>query len=129
MLEGYGPGDLVIVVSDHGFEPGLRLGTLTGVHGTELAADGVMFMRGPGIPAATDTKGVTVNDVTPTILAWLGLPVAEDMDGGSVPFLEKRFEVEPIPTYDVQAVEVLGGVPSGREDEILEQLRDLGYIE
>ena len=129
MLEGYGPDDLVIVVSDHGFEPGLHLGTLTGVHGTEAAADGVMFMSGPGIPASTDTKGVTVNDVTPTILAWLGLPVAEDMDGQAVPFLEKRIEVEPIPTYDVQAVEVLGGVPSGREDEILEQLRDLGYIE
>lgn len=129
LVEGYGPDDLVVVVSDHGFEGGMHLGTLTGIHSSEAAADGVMFMRGPGVPAGVDTAGATVNDVTPTLLAWLGLPRGEDMDGKVVPFLEGRAQIEPIPTWDVQAVEVLGGVPSGHEDEILEQLRDLGYIE
>jgi predicted AlkP superfamily phosphohydrolase/phosphomutase len=128
LLEPYGPDDLVMVVSDHGFEPGLHLGTLTGIHDSTMAEDGVLFMRGPGVPAGTDTKGVTVNDITPTVLAWLGLPLGEDMDGTVVPFLEYE-PIEPIPTHDVRAIEYLDTVPSGSEDEILEQLRDLGYIE
>lgn len=128
LVEPFGPDDLVIVVSDHGFEPGLHLGTLTGIHDSVAAEDGVMFMRGPGVPAGTDTDGVTVNDIAPTVLAWFGLPLGEDMDGQVVAFLEHE-PVEPIPTHDVKAIEYLDAVPSGREDEILDQLRDLGYIE
>jgi predicted AlkP superfamily phosphohydrolase/phosphomutase len=129
LLEGYGPEDLVVVVSDHGFESGTRLETLTGVHSSEHAANGVIFMRGPGIPVGVDSKGATVNDVTPTILAWLGLPAGEDMDGEILPFYEPGARIEPIETWDVEPIEVLGGAASGSEDEILEQLRDLGYIE
>lgn len=129
LLEAYGPEDLVVVLSDHGFEGGMHLGTLTGVHNSEAAADGVLFMRGPGIAAGIDTAGATVNDLTPTLLAWLGLPVADDMDGVVMQFVEPSRPIERIGTYDVEPVEVLGGEPSGSEDEILEQLRDLGYIE
>ena len=128
LLERYGPDDLVLVVSDHGFEPGLRLGTLTGIHSSKLAADGVIFMRGPGIAPGIDVAGVNVNDITPSVLAWLGLPAGEDMDGVVVPFLE-RDEIEPVATHDVKPIEYLGAEASGREDQILDQLRDLGYIE
>ncbi len=128
LVEAFGPLDLVIVVSDHGFESGLHLGTLTGIHSSEVAENGVMFMRGRGVPAGTDTKGTTVNDIAPTVLAWLGLPLGEDMDGVVVPFLEHE-PIEPIPTHDVKAIEYLDQVPSGREEEILDQLRDLGYVE
>jgi len=128
LLERYGPGDLVMVVSDHGFESGTNLGTLTGIHETAMAENGVIFARGPGIPAGSDATGATVNDVAPTILAWLGLPIGDDMDGDVMAFLAHG-EIERIATHDVEPVEYLDGVPSGREDEILDQLRTLGYIE
>jgi hypothetical protein len=71
-----------------------------------------------------------VNDVTPTILAWLGLPVARDMDGQPASFLAvDRDSVATIPTYDTRPIERLGGAPSGAEAMLLEQLRSLGYLE
>jgi len=128
LLEGYGPEDLVVVVSDHGFEAGVGLAFLTGVHESDAAINGVVFARGPGIPAGGGSQGMTVLDVTPTVLAWLGLPVAEDMDGRVASFLEVD-EVARIPSYDVSPVERVSDAPSGANDQLVDQLRALGYIE
>lgn len=128
MLDHYGPDDLVLVLSDHGFEAGAGFGLLTGVHKTEKAIDGVIFARGPGIAAGTIVRGTRVRDITPTILAWLGLPVGDDMDGKVATFLEVS-DVTRIPTHDTTPIERLGGAPSGVEDAIIDQLRDLGYVE
>jgi hypothetical protein len=69
-----------------------------------------------------------VNDVTPTILSWLGLPPAQDMDGRPLPILE-----EPAPrfvaSYRDVPVDRLSAEPSGAEEDILEQLGALGYLE
>lgn len=127
LLERYGPEDLVLVLSDHGFEAGGgNFGT--GIHDSEAARDGVLFARGPGIAPGSSTEGTAVADVTPTILAWLGLPVAEDMDGRVAPFLEVE-AVASVPTYDTAAIARLGAQESGADDAILEQLEVLGYIE
>lgn len=131
LLERYDPKtDLVLVVSDHGFEAGQKLGYLTGVHESDAALDGVLFARGPGIarPAAPH-RLLSVNDVTPTLLAWMGLPVARDMDGRPMPILAS---IEPrwVPSLADTPVEwVDKGRPSGAEADILEQLRALGYFE
>ena len=121
--------DLGVVVSDHGFEAGQKLGYLTGVHDGIDAVDGVLFARGPGIvrPAAPHRR-YSVNDITPTVLAWLGLPVAEDMDGRPLPILS-GIEPEWVASLADTPVERLDARPSGAEDEILEQLRALGYFE
>jgi hypothetical protein len=66
--------------------------------------------------------------VTPTILAWLGLPVAQDMDGRVAAFLEAS-EVPRVPSYDAEPVERVGTGPSGADDALIEQLRALGYLE
>jgi len=124
----FGPDDLVVVLSDHGFEAGMSMGFLTGKHETEKAQDGILFMRGPGIPAGGSTKGTTINDITPTILAWLGLPVGRDMDGQPASFLEVD-DFPTVATYDTKPVERLGAAASGREEEIIEHLRSLGYLE
>jgi hypothetical protein len=130
LLERYGPDDLVMVVSDHGFEAGTGLVFLTGAHKTEKALRGVIFARGPDIAAPNDRRPVSVNDVTPTILAWLGLPVADDMDGKPASFLAvDAAEVARIPTYDTQPVERLEAVPSGAEEAMLDHLKSLGYME
>ncbi len=128
ILEGYGEDDLVIVVSDHGFEAGTGLGFLTGVHETEAALHGVIFARGEGISRGIRVHGTTIFDVAPSVLAWLGLPVAADMDGRVVPFIRGP-EPTVVETYDHLAVEHVSDGGSGAESELLDQLRALGYVE
>lgn len=138
LIAGSTPHDLVVVVSDHGFEGGVpkfaegnKEAGLTGRHASSDANDGVLFARGPGIAAGVKAKGVTVNDITPTILAWLGLPVAEDMDGRVAGFLsaEQRAGVERIATYDTGPIERLSDGEAATDAAVIEQLRALGYIE
>lgn len=128
LLEGYGPDDLVLVVSDHGFEAGIELMVLTGVHNSDKARDGVVFARGRDIPVGRSAGPMSVRDVTPTILTWLGLPVGKDMDGKPASFLRTPALAE-IPTYDTTPIERAAKEPSGAEREIVEQLRSLGYVE
>jgi hypothetical protein len=80
--------DLLLVVSGFGMEPqspGKRLlarllneAELSGTH--ERAPDGFLLAWGRGVAAARWPVGAIV-DVTPTVLYYLGLPVARDMDG------------------------------------------------
>lgn len=128
LAEGFGPDDLILVVSDHGFEAGNNLMVLTGVHDTARALHGVFFARGRDIRAPDRQQVVSVNDVAPTVLAWLGLPVGADMDGRVAPFF---FGPQPgmIATHDTAPIEYITDGPSGAEGEILEQLRALGYFE
>jgi predicted AlkP superfamily phosphohydrolase/phosphomutase len=132
LCERYGENDLIMVVSDHGFEAGVSRVGGTGIHESRHARDGIIFSRGPGIPAGSKAWGrngpMSVNDVTPTILAWLGLPVALDMDGRPAPFLEVEAPPE-IPTHDTTSIEYVEARSPGAEAEIVEQLRQLGYIE
>jgi predicted AlkP superfamily phosphohydrolase/phosphomutase len=128
LAERYADDDLVMVVSDHGFEGGHGLAYLTGVHESKGALDGVIFARGSGIAPRQLRGGVGIYDVTPTILAWLGLPVAQDMDGRVAAFLEAS-EVPRVPSYDAEPVERVGTGPSGADDALIEQLRALGYLE
>jgi hypothetical protein len=128
ILERYGPDDLVLVVSDHGFEATSELFSLTGGHRGEAALHGVLFARGPGVPAGGSPGLVSILDVTPTLLAWLGLPVGADMDGGVARFVRVA-RLSTIPTHDLRPVERLAGGDSGAEGAILEQLRELGYLE
>lgn len=126
LLERYSPEDAVIVVSDHGFEAGVLLGSLTGVHNSKKALDGVVYARGPGVEPGSRAVGVSVLDVAPSVLAWLGLPRALDMDGSTPNFLHDAPRLA-IATYDTTPIERAGDAPSGVEDEIIEQLRALGY--
>jgi hypothetical protein len=128
LVARFGPEDLVIVVSDHGFEAGTPLDYLTGKHEGPAAAEGVIFARGRGIPAGGETGPIGIEDLTPTILAWLGLPVALDMDGHPAAFALTG-AVATLPTYDSAPVERLALSPSGAEDEIVDRLRELGYLE
>jgi hypothetical protein len=128
LLERYGPEDLALVVSDHGFEAASVFGVLTGGHQGEAALHGVLFARGPGIVPGDSPGLVSVLDLTPTILAWLGLPVGADMDGGVARFV-RELRVATVPTHDVGTVERLAEGRSGAEEAIVEELRALGYVE
>ncbi|MGB8953414.1 MAG: hypothetical protein WCC06_12210 [Candidatus Aminicenantales bacterium] len=47
----------------------------------EGAPDGAIFFYGKGIQRGKNIEGMTLMDVTPTLLYYLGLPVGKDMDG------------------------------------------------
>jgi hypothetical protein len=131
LVERFGDSDLVMVVSDHGFEAAvieLPTGVRTGGHESPLAENGVLFARGRGIWQGERVFGTSIYDVTPTVLAWLDLPVGEDMKGRAAPFLDVE-RVALVPTHDVGPVERLGGGSPEVGDVIVEQLRTLGYVE
>jgi predicted AlkP superfamily phosphohydrolase/phosphomutase len=87
-LSSLGENDLLIVVSGFGMEPltfGKRLlervigdPRFTGTH--ERGPDGFLLAYGAAIAPARQARGAVV-DVAPTLLYFLGLPVARDMDG------------------------------------------------
>ena len=126
LVERFGPDDLIMVVSDHGFEAGVTWKIMTGTHNSPKAEDGVLFARGRRIRHG-EAEGVSVTDVTPTILTWLGLPVGQDMDGEPAAFLDAR--ARTVATYETKPIPRLATGPSGAEETYIEQLRELGYVE
>jgi hypothetical protein len=83
-----GPNDLLLIVSGFGMEPlspGKRLlerfvgnASLSGTH--ERAPDGFLIAYGASVQRGRLNRG-SVLDLVPTVLYFLGLPVARDMDG------------------------------------------------
>jgi predicted AlkP superfamily phosphohydrolase/phosphomutase len=129
-LKEAGKNTDVIVCSDHGF-----MGGGSGVMAHKL--DGMIFMMGPHVVKGGNISGATVLDVTPTILAMFGLPVARDMDGRPIPGglesnLVKRMERETrLQTYETARAPGESEEPlrSPVDDELRERLRSLGYIQ
>jgi arylsulfatase A-like enzyme len=77
-----GPDTLVLAVSDHGFGDGpdkhpFKREPYGGIHWSTGAAIAVA----PGMQASGRLKKASVLDIAPTILYYLGLPVAGDMRG------------------------------------------------
>ena len=110
-------------------------GTVTvgqsGVH----HAEGILIAAGGPIVAGRFER-FSIRDVVPTVLALLGLPVADDLDGRVLtemidPAFLERFPVQSIPSYetviDRRALRSESKSAAG-EEEALETLRSLGYI-
>lgn len=128
LLERYGSDDLVLVLSDHGFEAAVRPSDMPGIHDSEDARDGILYARAPGIEAGSTVEGVGIRDVLPTLLAWFGLPLAEDMPG-KIALVEAREAAGSVPSYDALRIERVGGVDDEVEDAVVDQLRALGYVD
>jgi Type I phosphodiesterase / nucleotide pyrophosphatase len=87
-LAAVGPGDLVVIVSGFGMQSlnpvkqaiGRLLGDpdFSGTH--ERAPDGFLMAFGSAVEPGRRPRGSIV-DVAPTLLYFLGLPAARDMDG------------------------------------------------
>jgi predicted AlkP superfamily phosphohydrolase/phosphomutase len=92
---------------------------------------GMIAGSGPGIKGGK-IEGATLDDIAPTILYAMGLPVPRDMDGRvlTAMFDQKYLEANPISYEDVQS----GGAVAARElsDQeskiVEERLRALGYL-
>lgn len=134
-----GPETTVILCSDHGFHSDhlrpLDIPDVPAGPAEQHRPLGIFVMNGPGIKQDEIVYGVSLLDVTPTILNLCGLPAAHDMPGR--PILEAMTQPHPlprIPSWD--AVEGNAGMHQGEvpmepadAEALLEQFVALGYIE
>ncbi|RLC40985.1 MAG: hypothetical protein DRH44_07900, partial [Candidatus Coatesbacteria bacterium] len=96
--------------------------------------NGVIIFSGDSIKKCIIGEA-NIIDITPTVLALLGLPVAEDMQGKVLKsiFTEEflsRCPIETIDTYEGLAPKMVSTpqpLPSDKEKR--EELRGLGYIQ
>ncbi|XVH31962.1 alkaline phosphatase family protein [Haloferacaceae archaeon DSL9] len=88
--------------------------------------DGIFAAAGEGIDRAADLDGAHIFDVAPTIMAALGVPYSDRMDGRVLPVVEPT-DAMAYPEYDADEGS------ADREgldetDEVEERLADLGYL-
>jgi len=88
---------------------------------------GIVGMAGPGVDDAATDVDLTLADITPTLLHYLGLPVPEDMDGRVAHELFTDDVHEDV-TFE-QAVQQSKGENDERNvDSVKDRLEDLGYL-
>lgn len=148
LMELVGEDTTIILLSDHGFHSGaLRPklhrdaedpNKLRGPGVDPLAwhrPHGILVISGPGIKKDELVHGASLLDIAPTVLALLGLPVGDDMDGKALSHIfSEPATVDRISTHEPEHPE--DGVHRGEQAEdpyaaqqMLQQLVDLGYIE
>ncbi len=133
----------VFILSDHGFKSGerrIRSEETVDIRRAHLDHEthGIFLAAGPHIRLGAKVEGATVLDITPTVLYYLGFPVAKDMDGK---VLEEVFEgeflaenpIRHVSTYEdeVPAGELVAEEEEYSQEELaenLEALRALGYL-
>jgi predicted AlkP superfamily phosphohydrolase/phosphomutase len=102
----------------------------TGVH----RRDGIILAVGRGVREGRELSRCSIVDVAPTVLAAMGLAIPDDMDG--VPVQEAfegrlaapdRSNTPQVP--DSVSPTVSSAYSEREEQEILERLRHLGYLE
>ena len=137
---GHGP-DLVFLASDPSVNgTGLmefnskgwfrRMARKSGSH----RMDGILFLSGPGMRQGYSLSGASIMDIAPTVLALLGVPVPNEMDGR---VLEEAMLPELRDDLHVAYGTAEGLLPElapvdemSPEDEeiLLTRLQNLGYI-
>lgn len=117
-------GDTFFVLSDHGFRD----------HGHDDGPDGVFVASGANISRGAQFGEAHLLDIAPTILALLELPAGADMDGrvleGMFPeSWRNAYPKERIPTYDTENWREQAPIASDVDEELMNRLRALGYVE
>ena len=128
----------VILTSDHGHSGPKATGDDYSWGIAMHDPTGVLAFWGKDIAEGQELADASVLDITPTILALCGLPVADDMDGSVLTeaidrdFLRSH-PVRTVETYEPKResadVDDREPIESPIDDEVRERLRALGYIE
>ncbi len=106
------------------------LDRLSGTHGRKTP--GIFIAAGPDIDPKAGAEEFRVIDVPPTLLYAIGLPVAEDFAGRA---LTELFTENFRTTHPLQTIPTWGAPTEGEnrasevDEELVDQLRALGYIE
>ena len=126
-----GPDTGILLMSDHGFEPEPNP-ERTGYHVS--APPGIFVAAGPGIHRGR-AEPATLYDVFPTLAATLSLPLARDLRGRPraewfEPAAWSRVSMTDVGGYDTAGRYVPDlPAPDDSENELLEQLRAIGYVD
>ena len=99
--------------------------------------EGVLFAAGPAVRRSSAPRAASIQDMAPTILRLLGLPVPADMDGRVIE--EILEEAAGAPAACAMPVETGAPAPPPQpsessayspqeEAEVLQRLEDLGYL-
>ncbi len=92
------------------------------------AIDGMIVLAGSGVGKNEERFEASVYDIVPTLLAYMGLPVADDMDGEVIEKVFKPGLLSPLErcvTYEDKKPEHQAPVERGSLED---RLRVLGYI-
>jgi arylsulfatase A-like enzyme len=121
----------VVVVSDHGFERERQRGAAVYQH--NAAPPGVFLAAGPAFRPGK-VSGLTILDVMPLLAALKGLPVADDLEGRlredlfDPSFLAAR-PLRRVATYGRRGSVVVAKDVAAADEELVERLRALGYVQ
>jgi len=126
-----GDDGTVVIVSDHGHGPS---GTLPWSGQHDDAPDGIIILSGRGIRRGVTVSDASVYDVTPTVLALMGIPVGRDMDGRVLsdviaPEFLARHPIRYIETHETQERGEQVAIESSVDEVVVQRLKDLGYLE
>jgi tetratricopeptide (TPR) repeat protein len=133
---------MVMVLSDHGFANGaerprdLLPYVEAGRPGRWHTLEGVWLLHGPAVqPGPLEGPPVRLDQITPTILRLLDLAVADDMPGEPLErAFSQAFRRDSPPrrraTYEGGSTAAPGvpTLPAAAQEEMLAQLRSLGYL-
>jgi hypothetical protein len=127
----------LLIISDHGFQGARRALDGSAMLGIWMHRElGTILLAGPWAAGrGVRVEGARVQDVLPTILHALDLPVGEDLDGEPAlsllgPRGGRDREIRTVPTWETgEAPELPEGLESPVADQIEERIRALGYVE
>ena len=93
--------------------------------------DGLVVLSGPGVRAGCCVEGMSVLDVTPTLLHAMGLPVPSDVDGRVRQDVFQPGYVRPVRYVEPKPLTTCGvpGLLPSEEREMASRLRGLGYVD
>jgi tetratricopeptide (TPR) repeat protein len=135
----------VFVLSDHGFKSGerrIRSERTVDIRKAHLdhERDGIFLAAGPHIRRGAEIHDASVLDITPTLLHYLGLAVARDMDGKVIegifePEFWNEHPIRYVTSYEDEdgegtspAAEVAGTPSDAELAEQMRRLQALGYV-
>jgi predicted AlkP superfamily phosphohydrolase/phosphomutase len=95
--------------------------------------DGLLIMHGKNIQPGTQIEGAVIWDVAPTILYTMGVEVPQDMDGQVLQAVFKNYDPSRLVFSDYghslgEKADTDAGYSPADEREIVERLKDLGYL-
>jgi predicted AlkP superfamily phosphohydrolase/phosphomutase len=126
LVFSYAPG---VTGSSHSSGNG-RYITPTGWKSGEHDMDGIFVAYGPGITAGQRVEQAQLIDIAPTVLHLMDVPIPEDIDGASLVTTLYGTTLAPAEQAPTQAREVgVSNYTPEEEQEILEHLRGLGYVD
>lgn len=133
LIDAGGDGRAVMIVSDHGFRPSDERYADKHISG-EHRRQAIFLWAGPGVARGALAPAVNAVDVAPTILAYHGLPVADDFDGE--PLLSAldadwrdAHPLRTVPTWETGERERPELPEDSATGDLEERIRALGYIE